>query len=148
MKTAILILLLAVIACSGVLPDTTKTPGDTVPGIMLMDLCNPEFLSPQPVTIPTIKKVMLLYKIPPAVMNAYVYDQLIPVNLGGSADVKNVWPQTKIFADKKDRLELKLNWMVCNAKLSIKEARYIIKFDWLTAYRLYVLGDTSAHVYY
>jgi len=147
----LLVLFLFTLAFGGVLPDTTKTPGDTVGNVMLMELCNPDFLIGQPISSTTRATVLKRYGLTEATSYPYILDLLIPCNLGGSSEVKNVWPQPR-KGDwsywKKNELEKKLNYLVCNAKLSVKEARHIIVSDWITAYKVFVLQDTTVHFYY
>jgi hypothetical protein len=146
MNKLFLTVLFPLLVFAGNLPDSIKTPGDTVSFIMLMDLCNKEFLSKQPISNKTGNAAFLNYRIYGADRYKYVLDLLIPVNLGGNAEIKNVWPQlknTKWSSYRKDALEDTLNWMICNAKITLKEARFVIKKDWITAYRYYVWKDTT-----
>jgi hypothetical protein len=146
MYKAILILLLLFLSFAGSLPDSSKTPGDTVYPIMLMEICNKEFLAKQMVSEKTKEEVMKSYGIPNTLKKNYFFDQLIPVNLGGNSELKNVWPQqlnSTWSPYKKKQLEDTLNWLVCNAKMTLSDARYIIKRDWVSAYKYYVLKDTA-----
>ena len=75
---------------------------------------------------------------------AYEIDHLISIGLGGSNDIKNLWPQsldeTKPWNAKvKDRLERRLHVLVCeDHALSLREAQEAIASDWIAAYRKYV----------
>jgi hypothetical protein len=68
-------------------------------------------------------------------------DHLISRELGGTDDVKNLWPQSygsqPWNAVKKDKLETRLHKEVCAGHISLKEARDMIKNDWRNAYRKY-----------
>jgi hypothetical protein len=74
----------------------------------------------------------------------YEEDHLIPLELGGApADPRNLWPEPHYapgywgsFA--KDRLEYKLNQLVCDGTLPLDEARKAIATDWTAAYRRYL----------
>jgi hypothetical protein len=74
----------------------------------------------------------------------YEEDHLIPLELGGApADPRNLWPEPHdapgdwgSFA--KDRLEYKLNQLVCRGALPLDEARTAIATDWIAAYRRYL----------
>ena len=113
---------------------------------MLMDVCNKEFLTKQPISIKTTDIVMNIYHIPKIEKSKYTLNLLIPVNLGGSSEVKNVWPMlinTRWSPYRKLILEDTLNWMVCNAKMTLGDAKYIIKKDWIKAYKYYILKDTT-----
>jgi hypothetical protein len=69
-------------------------------------------------------------------------DHLIPVELGGSNDPENLWPQPDQkeygFAAKNE-LEAKLRSLVCDSKtLSLKDAQDAIRKNWIKAYDKYV----------
>ena len=50
-------------------------------------------------------------------------DHLIPRELGGADDVKNLWPQPWADARKKDREENRLHVAVCGGRLTLVEAQ-------------------------
>jgi hypothetical protein len=74
---------------------------------------------------------------------AYEIDHLIEIALGGSNDIKNLWPQsldeTKPWNAKvKDRLERRLHQLVCiDRALSLHDAQEAIASDGVAAYRKY-----------
>jgi hypothetical protein len=65
-------------------------------------------------------------------------------SLGGSNDIKNLWPQslddTKPWNAKlKDRLERRLHQLVCvDPALSLHSAQEAIASDWIAAYLKYI----------
>jgi hypothetical protein len=68
-------------------------------------------------------------------------DHLIPLELGGSNALSNLWPQRYDIewnAGRKDRLEHRLHAMVCNGDLRLKAAQDAIARDWVAAYQQYV----------
>ena len=70
-------------------------------------------------------------------------DHLIPVSLGGSNDVENLWPlpdNKDMGPAQKKELDLKLHQMVCDKTLTLKAAQDAIKKDWVKAYNQYVKG--------
>jgi hypothetical protein len=74
----------------------------------------------------------------------YQEDHLIPLELGGSPnDPRNLWPEPH-SADGgwgsvvKDRLERRLNQLVCRGVLPLAEAQRAIARDWISAYKRYV----------
>jgi hypothetical protein len=76
-----------------------------------------------------------------------VIDYLVPVSLGGSDDVDNLWPQPpsgEFGADKKDQVEAKLHDMVCAKQIKLGDAQKAIRKDWVKAYRQYVGGEATA----
>lgn len=71
-------------------------------------------------------------------------DHLISLELGGSNDIKNIWPQAyegNWNAHMKDKLENKLHEMVCDGDITIEEAQEAISKDWIEAYRKYIGED-------
>ncbi len=72
-------------------------------------------------------------------------DHLIPLELGGSNEPENLWPQPDQkeygFAAKNE-LEAKLRELVCTSKtLSLKDAQNEIKKNWVKAYDKYMKGQ-------
>ena len=72
---------------------------------------------------------------------AYEIDHLISLELGGSNDITNLWPE--IYGDKwgahvKDRLENELHRQVCAGSITLKDAQYQISHDWIAAYKKYI----------
>jgi hypothetical protein len=62
-------------------------------------------------------------------------DHLIPLELGGADDVKNLWPQPAPDYKYKDKLENELHRLVCSGKVSLSAAQDEIKTDWTLSYR-------------
>jgi len=61
-------------------------------------------------------------------------DHLIPVELGGSNDIKNLWPQPddpRPGGLEKDQLEKELHHLVCSGKMSLGKAQKCIASDWV-----------------
>jgi hypothetical protein len=70
----------------------------------------------------------------------YEIDHLIPLELGGSNDAKNLWPQSyrqAWGAHIKDELENKLHKMVCAHQITLPEAQAAIRKNWVSAYDTY-----------
>jgi len=72
----------------------------------------------------------------------YELDFLIPLALGGHArKAENLWLQPTggpWSARTKDRLEAKLNKMVCSGEIPLHEAREAMRGDWRMAARYYL----------
>jgi hypothetical protein len=73
-------------------------------------------------------------------------DHYIPLALGGDPrSINNLWLQPwdgDQGAKKKDRLERRLQVMVCAGRLTLERAREEISKDWLGAYGKYVIEKT------
>ena len=69
-------------------------------------------------------------------------DHLISLQLGGSNDAKNLWPQSYTTqpynAYMKDDLENKMKKMICEGKILQEQAQKEISSDWTKAYETYV----------
>ena len=72
----------------------------------------------------------------------YEIDHLIPLELGGSNSIKNLWPESHRTspwnAQVKDRLEGKLHDLVCSGQLDLKTAQQAIASNWIEAYKKYI----------
>ena len=69
---------------------------------------------------------------------AYKIDHLIPLALGGSNNVTNLWPLARNAepwnAYVKDVFERKLHTMICYGNLSLSEVQAALAKDWIAAY--------------
>lgn len=78
-------------------------------------------------------------KVKAAAMRAYgvtgpaELDHLVPLSLGGSNDVANLWPQPGKVPNTKDRVEASLLTAVCKRGLDLVTAQRAIATDWTTA---------------
>jgi hypothetical protein len=71
----------------------------------------------------------------------YETDHLIPLELGGSNKITNLWPEPyrrTSGARRKDRLENTLHSLVCAGKLGAYTAQRAIAVNWIAAYAKYV----------
>jgi hypothetical protein len=67
----------------------------------------------------------------------YEVDHLIPLELGGSNSIKNLFPEAarpKPGFHQKDRLENRLHKEVCDATMTLHHASHQIAVNWLRAY--------------
>jgi hypothetical protein len=72
----------------------------------------------------------------------YEVNHLIPLSLGGSNSIRNLWPQSTKTSPwnsyVKDALERKLHKLVCAGQLDLKTAQCEIASDWIQAYQKYI----------
>jgi len=124
------------------LPNRALTPGMTR-RVDLGDICreSDEDLDP---AVPVQRKEAIFreYGISPDHGgDEFQVDYLISPQLGGTDDVRNLWPQsykeTTWNAEVKDALERHLNRLVCERKITLEEAQHAIAHDWIAAYQKY-----------
>jgi hypothetical protein len=89
------------------------------------------------VSLSEAKKVFAEYGISYSLHANYEVDHLISLELGGSNDISNLWPESRIITNGslvKDKLENSLHTQVCSGKMTIQSAQSAIATNWLTAY--------------
>ena len=122
----------------GVYPDSQCTPG-AVMGISTDVVCTTSTRGRRAVTTEMKRQVYAEYGIPyPAPSGAYEVDHFIPLELGGSNDVANLWPeaaQPRPGFHEKDAVETALHNEVCKAHtMMLDQAQRVIASDWLKYY--------------
>ena len=83
----------------------------------------------------TKDQVRRLYGI--SVRGRHEIDHLIPLAIGGSNELRNLWPQAyepSPGALEKDRLELYLYHAVCKGRMTLPDAQACIRADWHTCW--------------
>lgn len=71
----------------------------------------------------------------------YEVDHLVSLELGGSNDISNLWPEPyegEWGARTKDKLEDELHHRVCAGTVPLAQAQQEIATDWVAAYKKYV----------
>lgn len=121
------------------LPNHALTPGATRP-VTLKSICTPGSSGKaRAVSAATKRAVYAAYHVTPR-PGAYEVDHLISLELGGSNDLANLWPQPyfgKQNAHDKDRLENQLHAQVCRGSVSLAAAQHAIATDWIAALKTY-----------
>jgi len=121
------------------LPDPDLTPGDVF-DVTVTDVCTPGYSKRvRAVTKSLRDQAFHNYGVEPRQRGDYQLDHLIPLAIGGSNSVKNLWPQPHDAGPwgsaAKDRLENRMQRLVCAGKLDLKTAQQEIAADWTEAYR-------------
>ena len=86
------------------------------------------------VSTATKKKVFQEYGIPWSKRSNYEVDHLISLEIGGSNDISNLFPESYVIkngARVKDSFENYLHKQVCKGSMTIQEAQHEIATDWL-----------------
>lgn len=127
---------------SRLLPDSGLTPGATRP-VGLTDICpqsdNDDL---DPAVSPSLKEAVFQeYGVTDTPVDNFQVDYLINPQLGGTDDVRNLWPEpykSKIWnARAKDALETRLHYMVCSQQIDLADAQREIATNWIAAYKKY-----------
>ena len=123
-------------------PNPGLTPGSTAE-VGKDDLCRSSYRNPyRHVPVPLKRQIFDRYRLRESAVG-YNVDHLIPVGLGGSNSLKNLWPQPlsgEWNYQMKNRLEHRLHKLVCGGNLELKTAQQEIATDWVSAYKKYLSG--------
>ena len=131
----------------GVLPDRRCSPGAIDPAVRQDDIqstiCVSGYTS-RARNVPTSEKnaVYREYGITHHAPNSYEVDHIVSLELGGSNNIANLYPEPYANpngARVKDKLENHLHAAVCSGQVSLTEAQRAIAANWLHASTTYGL---------
>ena len=118
----------------GGLPDSSCTPGDAFPNVTTTQVCTPGYAQSVRNVPQSVKnQVFAEYGVTSHPVGAYEVDHLISLELGGSNDITNLWPEPytgPYNAHTKDKVENYLHAQVCSGKIPLKEAQVEIAENW------------------
>jgi hypothetical protein len=125
----------------GPVPNSALTPGATRP-VTRADICSAGYRDMnREVSSSTQREVFRKYGMAGADAKQYEVDYLITPELGGSDDIRNLWPEPYSAigwnAQVKDALENRLHEMVCDGQIDLTVAQREIASDWISAYKKY-----------
>jgi hypothetical protein len=127
------------------LPNNNYTPGKTE-RVDVKQLCAANVdASAKPVSDWQKNTTLERYGVRPENFNGEL-EHLVPVSLGGTNDPDNLYPfhaQGEYTLEAKQRLATKLHDLVCDGKISLKQAQDVFKKDWTRGYKQY-LGALNA----
>jgi hypothetical protein len=142
---ALWVLGLLAFAFAGDLPDAAKTPGAIDPTLTEARLCAKGFSTRTVRNVPSEEKKSVYASYGLAIGKKPCpceVDHLISLEIGGSNEQRNLWPQSYVTmpwnAHVKDRLENKLHALVCSKTIALEEAQHEIATDWIAAYHKYM----------
>lgn len=132
---------------NGALPDLACTPGANFAGVTVAQICAKGYSSSvRDVSTAEKNAVYSEYGINSHTTGQYEVDHLVSLELGGSNEISNLWPEaaapTPGFHEK-DQVENYLHDQVCAGKIALAEAQKQEANNWLAFYAQ-ISGTTPA----
>lgn len=123
----------------GALPDKFCTPGNGLSGVTAQQVCQSGYAkSVRNVPESEKEEVYKEYGITSHFSGEYEVDHLISLELGGSNDLSNLWPEPaepKPGFHEKDKVENYLHSEVCSGSITLEQAQQEISQNWLEVYQ-------------
>lgn len=113
---------------TGVLPDPSCTPGKALPGVTEAEVCTPGWAAQHRDVPASVRRQVLASYGDPA--KPYEVDHLISLELGGTNDPANLWPEPGPIPNPKDAVENRLHRLVCSGRLDLADAQKQVAADW------------------
>ena len=132
----------ALLFVSPALVDAASLNADVTQSTIQQTICIPGYtkqVRPAASFTNGVKNLMLKRDgLDPATSSSYTLDHIIPLAIGGHPrKLDNLQLQTSSEAKRKDRIEVKLQCLVCSGQISLERAQREISEDWVTAYHQY-----------
>ena len=124
-------------------PDRRCSPGAYDAGMTSAVLCSAGSSAARDRSVPASERraVEAAYGLPPRRYGrALEIDAVVSLNLGGSTDVANLFPERAPGYLLKNRLERRLHTLVCSGAMTLRAAQVGIARDWRQLYAA-VFGD-------
>jgi hypothetical protein len=122
----------------GPLQDTACTPGDIITTASTAEICRSGYASSvRNVPVSEKDQVYAEYGIRSRAPGQYEVDHLVSLELGGSNNIANLWPEAaspRPGFHEKDQVENYLHNQVCSGAMSLKDAQIKIATNWLDVY--------------
>jgi len=122
----------------GSTPDRACSPGAYSSGLTRAVICADGFSTDTIRNVPESEKhaVEIEYGMAPASYGSTLeIDHIVPLELGGSNDGANLFPERAPGYHAKDRLENELHDLVCSGRMQLRAAQRGIAADWPALYR-------------
>ncbi len=117
-------------------PDPALTPGDFFPDATAAEVCTPGYATAARHVPRSERDAVFAEYGDPQDASLYTLDHFIPLNLGGSDAITNLWPEpvSAPGSHEKDKVEDYLHQQVCSGAMSLDDAREAIRGDWYAVY--------------
>ncbi len=121
-------------------PNYSQTPGDTFSEVTVSELCGGKYVRhTRDVSTSLKREIKANYQLDPDQYSNYSIDHFIPLSLGGTNEVQNLWPQ-KIKgivygATQKSLSDDYLHRQVCAGNITLEKAQDMIFRDWVKVFR-------------
>jgi hypothetical protein len=133
---------------NGPFQDTACTPGAIFPDATKAKICVKGYAgSVRNVPTSVKNKVYASYGIKTHKAGQYEVDHLVSLELGGSNDISNLFPEAaspKPGFHEKDKVENYLHNQVCSGKIALKQAQIEIATNWLSVYNRMPKSSSSS----
>jgi hypothetical protein len=120
------------------LQDSACTPGAIIASATKAEICRSGYASSvRDVPVSVKNKAYAEYGIRSHSAGEYEVDHLVSLELGGSNDIANLWPEAaspKPGFHEKDKVENYLHNQVCSGAISLQDAQVKIATNWLAVY--------------
>ncbi len=121
------------------LPDSACTPGAVFSDATVEKICQSGYSSSVRNVPEEVKQeVYASYGITSHAPGQYEVDHLVSLELGGSNDIANLWPEPadpRPGFHEKDKVENYLHDQVCSGKMSLQDAQFQIATNWMAVYQ-------------
>lgn len=121
------------------LPDPACTPGAIFPDATKDQICQPGYSkNVRDVSTREKDQVYAEYGINQHSPGEYEVDHLISLELGGSNDIANLWPEPadpRPGFHEKDKVENYMHDQMCSGAISLQQAQAEIASNWLSIYQ-------------
>jgi hypothetical protein len=116
----------------GELPDTSCTPGSIFPDVTTAQVCVAGYsASVRSVSQAERDAVFMEYGVVTHSATTFELDHLIALELGGSNDISNLWPEPAPGFHDKDRQENRVHAQVCSGAMTLQRAQEQMASNWL-----------------
>lgn len=123
---------------NGAYPDANCTPGNVFSSVTTNQVCTPGYAETVRHVSQSVKnEVYAEYGITSHSSGQYEIDHFIPLELGGSNDLSNLWSEPVLPQPgfhEKDKVENYLHDQVCSGFMSLSDAQHAIASDWVAVY--------------